>query len=200
MPPARQAKGTLSTLEVPGSFLLDVLLFWQDRWQNTAGKPNPALPACSGSFTPQTRKWGEGQTLHNPTLWTEHLENKMLATTPVSARGRSQAAHRTEGACHSPKGGDEILGVFRMPSPGDQNPTRVSVSLLDWEGALFSQEKRGIVWTEWLWGIRPTSLVQIYNILPPPPETAQSATNSWMTSSRQQAGRKAAAPSPGSPS
>lgn len=33
----------------------------------------------------------------------------------------------------------------------------------------------------------------------PPPETAQSATNSWMTSNRQQAGREAAPPSPGSP-
>lgn len=101
--------------------------------------------------------------MHNPTLWPEHLENKMMASTPVSACGRSQAAHQTEGACHSPKG-----GVFRMPSTGDQNLTRVSVSLLDWEGALFSQEKRGIVWTEWLWGIRPTSVVQIYNILPQP--------------------------------
>lgn len=34
---------------------------------------------------------------------------------------------------------------------------------------------------------RPISLVQIYNILPlpHPPETAQSATNSWIISSRQ---------------
>lgn len=107
--------------------------------------------------------------MHNPTLWTEHLENKMLATTLVSAWGRSQAAHQTEGACHSPEGGDEILGVFRMPSPGDQNPTRVSVSLLDWEGALFSQEKRGIVWTEWLWGIRPTSLSSNLQHIAPTP-------------------------------
>lgn len=81
----RASARSLGAEEVPGSYLLDILLFLASLLANTAGKPNPALPACSGSFTPQTRKRGEGQTLHNPILWPEHLENKMLATTPVSA-------------------------------------------------------------------------------------------------------------------
>lgn len=139
--PARQAQGTLGTEEVPGSFLLDILLLLASLLAKHSREAQPSTSSLQWELRHRPGSvGGEGQTLHNPTLWPEHLENKMLASTPVSAWGRSQTAHQTEGACHSPKG-----EVFRMPSTGDQNLTRVSASLLDWEGALFSQEKRGIV-------------------------------------------------------
>lgn len=99
-----------------------------------------------------------------------------------------------------------------MPSSGDKSPTGVSVFLLDWKGALFPQEGRVIVWLEWLGcgnkeegggshiqaNLISSNLQHIAAATPP--ETPQSAPNSWTTSSRQQAGREAVPPSPGSPS
>lgn len=92
--------------------------------------------------------------MRNPTLRPEHLENRMLATTPISSRGRSQTAHQRSLSFTQRWGmrklSRRLQNALFLPLSGNKKPTRVSVFLLDWEGALFPQEGRVIVWTEWL--------------------------------------------------
>lgn len=146
-----QAQGTLGTEEVPGSFLLDILLFLASLLAKHTGKPNPALPACSPHTTNQ-EVWRRGSrcTIPHPgqNIWRIRCWPPPLSLPGAEARLPTK---QKELVIH-PKVGMRQLSRSLQNAPGDQNPTRVSVSLLDWEGVLSSQEKRGIVPTEWLWG------------------------------------------------
>lgn len=101
-----QLKDTLGTEEVPGPSW-DILLFLASLLAKRSRKAQPNTSSLQWALQTTNQEVGRrGQALHNPTLRPEHLENRMLATTPILAWGRSQAAHQTGGACHPPKGGD----------------------------------------------------------------------------------------------